>query len=135
MYVAFVDLRKFFDGIYRNGLFYKLYRAGIKGRVLTIIKNMYNSVQSCIKSRDVFSDSFCSPVGVLQGEISSPVLVSMFLEDLETYMHSQGATGIEIDTLSLRSIQFADDMVIFGNSPAELQNNLNIFHCYCYKWV
>ena len=29
---------------------------------------------------------------------------------------------------------FADDMVIFGKSPQELQNSLNLLHTYCLKW-
>ncbi len=45
LYVAFIDLKKCFDSIYRNALWYKLYNADIRGKVLLIIKNMYSHVK------------------------------------------------------------------------------------------
>ena len=62
LYVAFVDLKKCFDSIYRNGLFFKLYQLGIDGKVLRLVRSMYDKVKSCVKSCDVFSDFSTIPL-------------------------------------------------------------------------
>ena len=84
-YVAFIDIKKCFDSIYRNALWLKLYRSGLQGKLLRIIKDMYNEVKSCVKHCNSFSDYFNYSIGLRQGEIMSPILVSLFLEDLELF--------------------------------------------------
>ena len=41
LYVAFIDMMKCFDTIYRDGLWLKLFQTSITGRVLRILRNMY----------------------------------------------------------------------------------------------
>ena len=45
LFCAFVDLKKAFDSIYHHGLWLKLFRVGIKGELLRIIKEMYSKVK------------------------------------------------------------------------------------------
>ena len=49
LYVGFIDLKKYFDSIYRNALWFKLHNSGIQGKVLRITKNMYNDVLSLVR--------------------------------------------------------------------------------------
>ena len=46
-YVAFIDLKKCFDIIYRNAMWLKLFKHGIQGKVLRIVIHMYGDVKSC----------------------------------------------------------------------------------------
>ena len=134
LYVAFVDLKKCFDSIYRNALWLKLFRAGIQGKMLRIVKCMYEKVKSCVKSCNSFSDFFEYSVGLRQGEVISPILVSLFLEDLELYLQKRAESGLLIDDIVLILLLFADDMVILGKSPDELQYHLDLLHTYCNSW-
>ena len=134
LYVAFVDLKKCFDSIYRNALWLKLFRAGIQGKMLRIIKCMYEKVKSCVKSCNTFSEFFEYSVGLRQGEVISPILVSLFLEDLELYLQNRAESGLLIDDIILIILLFADDMVILGKSPEELQYHLDLLHTYCSNW-
>ena len=134
LYVAYIDLKKCFDGIYRNGLWLKLYSAGIKGKMLRVVKSMYDKVKSCIRHCSSFSDFFECSVGLRQGEVVSPVLVSLFLNDLETYLQNGVETNITLHDLALIILCFADDMVLLGNSPEELQSYLDLLHNYCRHW-
>ena len=76
-----------------------------------------------------------------QGDNSSPILFTIFLNDLEYYLH-QHDTGIIIDytnddisvCLKLFVLLYADDTVIFMNSPEELKKSLHIFENYCDIW-
>lgn len=134
LYVAFIDLKKCFDSIYRNALWYKLFNADTRGRVLRIVKNMYMNVKSCVKHCNSFSDFFEYSVGLRQGDVISPLLVSLFLEDLELYLQNNANSGIEIYDIVLLILLFADDMVILGNTPEELQSHLNCLANYCQNW-
>ena len=82
LYIAFVDSKKCFDSINRNSLLYKLFKQGFQGKILRVIKSMYENVKSRLKHCGNMSELFEYSLGLRQGEIMSPVLVSLFLEDL-----------------------------------------------------
>lgn len=107
---CFVDLRKCFDSIYRNALWLKLFRQGIQGKMLRVIKSIYEKVKSCVRSRNNFSDFFEYSVGLRQGEVISPILVSLFLEDLELFLKEKVDSGLLIEDRVLILLLFADDM-------------------------
>ena len=64
----------------------------------------------------------------------SPLLVSLFLEDLEMFLQNNANAGIELYDIVLLVLLFADDMVILGKTPQELQAHLNNLAIYCAKW-
>ena len=77
LYCVYVDMCKCFDTIYRNGLWYKMYNAGIQGKILRVVKDMYQKVKSCVRYCNNYSDYFEYSVGLRQGEIMSPILFSL----------------------------------------------------------
>ena len=58
LYCTFVDLKQCFDSIYINGLWLKLYNMGLNGKLLRVIRSMYQAVKSCVKLCDNYSDFF-----------------------------------------------------------------------------
>lgn len=64
----------------------------------------------------------------------SPLLFSLFVEDLELYLQEDTNSGILIDDIVLILLLFADDMAILAKTPIELQTNLNLLHEYCNRW-
>lgn len=60
-----------------------------------------------------------------------PVLVSLFLEDLEMFLTDNINSDIEIDDILLTILLFAGDMAIFGNSPDDLHSKPNLLFEYC----
>ena len=83
LYCAFIDLKKAFDSVYRNALWLKLFKLGIKGKLLRVIHSMYTSVKASVKFKGSQSEYFDILVGLKQGDNLSPILFSLFLEDLE----------------------------------------------------
>lgn len=134
LYVCFVDLKRCFDSINRNALWYKLYNTGIQGRLLRVIRDMYSKVKSCVKQCDSYSEYFEYAVGLRQGEVISPILVSLFMEDLELYLQQDVNSGLLIDDIVLILLLFADDMALIGRSVEELQESLSLLHTYCNTW-
>ena len=86
LYCAFIDLKSAFDKVNRNGLWSKLYNLGIKGKFLRVIKNMYTSVKSCVRNCNNYSEYFECAVGLRQGEVMSPIMFAMFINDLELFL-------------------------------------------------
>ena len=94
LYAGFVDLRKAFDSINRNVLWLKLYKLGISGKMLRIIRSMYTIVKSCVKQCGQLSDLMDISIGLKQGENLSPIMFSLFLEDLELYLQENVDSGL-----------------------------------------
>ena len=59
---------------------------------------------------------FSSDVGLLQGEVTSPIMFSLFLNDIEMRVQSNASAGNTLEQLSLYLLMFADDAVIFTDS-------------------
>ena len=95
---------------------------------------MYDKVKSCVRHCNSFSEFFECSVGLRQGEVISPVMFSMFLEDLELFLQDDINSGLSIDDSTIILLLFADDMVILGKSPQDLQNSIDLLQSYCEKW-
>ena len=96
LFCAFIDFKQAFDTVRRNSLCYKLLNNGISGKCLIFIRNMYNGVKSMVSINGQSSYFFNCNVGVRQGEILSPLLLSLFINDLEEFLASKSAGGITI---------------------------------------
>jgi hypothetical protein len=134
LYCAFIDLKKAFDSVYRNALWFKLYKLGLDGKILRIFKAMYATVKSCVKHCNTVTEFFDISLGLRQGLNNSPILFSLFLEDIELFLQENISSGLSLFDLCLIILLFADDMVILANSPEDLQASLNKLFEYCSKW-
>ena len=144
LFCCFIDFRKAFDNVWRIGLWQKLVTYGITGKIMTLIKNMYSNIKSCISHNNNISGFFSCEKGVRQGENLSPLLFSLFLNDLETwlqYNNCQGITVMNIQSdivlqngLKLLLLLYADDTVLFSDNAIDLQYILNCFQKYCEDW-
>ena len=76
---------------------------------------------------NTLSDFFKSEVGSLQGEILSPFLFSLFLNELELLLQHDENAGLILEQLSIYPLLFADDAVLFSDTSEGLQS-------YCNKW-
>ena len=134
LYCCFVDFTKALDYVERNILWYKLIKIGVRGQMLDIFKSMYNSVKSRVKNNNNISEAFSCNIGVRQGECLSPFLFAMYVNDLEQELETNGVNGIDLGMVKLMLLLYADDIVLFGKSPEELQKSLNILEEYCERW-
>ena len=126
LYCAFIDLKSAFDKVNRNGLWSKLYNLGIKGKFLRVIKNMYTSVKSCVRNCNNYSEYFECAVGLRQGEVMSPIMFPMFINDLEIFLCNDINSGLTLNDVIFILLLFADDMVVLGKSVNDLQQSLDL---------
>ena len=80
------------------------------------------------------SDLYICEVGLLQGEILSTFLFSIFLNDIEMHSGENIQDGITLEQLQLYLLLFADDAVLVSETREGLQRSLDKLHEYCFKW-
>ena len=134
LYCSFIDFRKAFDLVYRNGIWYKLITNGVSCKMVYMLQAIYKSVKSCVKVKGSLSEFFDSYMGVKQGEPLSPLLFIFFINDMSTYLHDNTADLVTIEELQIFLLLFADDTVIFSYTKEGLQILLNKLYEYCSKW-
>ena len=63
---CFLDSQKAYDSVWHDGLWYKLWDMGVKGRMWRVIKKMYESSKSAVLLEGEKSDTFKIEQGVAQ---------------------------------------------------------------------
>ena len=124
LYVGFIDHEKAFDSVWQSGMIHKLQKEGIKGKFLQVIKSMYSSIRSYVKVNQ-------NTKGIRQGDGLSPVLFSLFMNDLPEYFRAHNCPGVKLGNPSLNCLMYADDL---SNSPEGLQQSLNVIYKHAQEW-
>ena len=143
VFCAFIDYQKAFDYIDRSLLWQKLLSYNINGKLMTIIRHMYNRAKSCIKKDNMISEYFLCNIGVRQGDTLSPLLFALFINDFNQYI-STAYRGLnivqscypslndeDIVLLKLFVLLYGDDIIILAENEKGLQLALDKVHQYC----
>lgn len=86
LYVAFLDFKKAFDSVDRQLLYQVLRKNGIKGRLFSAVESVYVTVKSCVRTQCCNTKLFRCPVGLKQGCKLSPILFSLFINELHCFL-------------------------------------------------
>ena len=127
LYVAFIDFEKAFDSINRHILWPILSKNGIKGKLYNCIRSMYHSVKCQIRNGAKFTDLINCTADVKQGDACSPVLFTLFINELAVEVIENGRHGatFSCDPFQLFILLLADDIVLVSETVVGLQNQLN----------
>lgn len=93
------------------------------------IKSMYYVVKARVRSGSDLTDTFFCPLGVKQGEVTSPILFSFLINELANDIQTSGIHGIRLspeDILEILILLFADDVILLSYSITGLQQQLNV---------
>jgi hypothetical protein len=71
LYVAFVDFKKAFNMVNRDILFMKLIKSGLHGKVINVLRSLYNQTKARAKINGVLYDWIEDQVGMNQGGLNS----------------------------------------------------------------
>ena len=140
-YCCFVDYTSAFDTIWHAGMYIKLIKEGVTGKILNVAYQLYQNVKSCVELNGKKSDYFCCNIGVRQGDSLSQLLFAIFVNDLESYLLQEGNNYLSFggdarleNMLKLLIFMYADDTVILADPPYKLQAAINGMEKYCEKW-
>ena len=102
-YVAKADIEQFFDSIDHTILIEKLTKT-IKDRRIVHLIAYYLSQGALLHNRWIDKSE-----GIYQGDVLSPLLSNIYLNDFDFYLEAQG----------IMFVRYADDMLFFGKTQAE----------------
>ena len=129
-YCAFIVFQKAFDTVSRDILWHKLQDVGVKDKLFTAIRVLYDKVMCTVRINGFNNDWFEVKCGLKQGCPLSPVLFSFFINDLALKMKSTGV-GVVCGEDKVNILLFADDIVHLAENPNDLQVLLNGLSTWC----
>ena len=134
-YCIFIDFKRAFDSIQHASLWYSLERKGVSpnGKFLSIFRSMYSQLKSCVKVKDGLTQFFDCHIGTRQGCVSSPIIFSLFINDLVSYLKSECDRGIFVSDQieDMIALMFADDVASFSDTVIRLQHQINCIQRFC----
>ena len=79
------------------------------------------------------SDCFNRYISVKHGEPLSPLLFVVFINAMVSELERENLTAFTINQMQIFMLLFADDTVLFSESPADVQLMLDNLYTYCRK--
>ena len=127
LFVAFIDFKKAFDSVNRDALWTILNHYGIKGKIVNVLKSMYDDVSSCVRCAGGLSEYFVCPNGLKQGCKCSPLLFSIIVNILALEVKKKSKHGVQLmpNTSDVVILLFADDIALMSDTVVGLQHQLN----------
>ena len=133
LFCRLADFQKAFDSIWHEGLFLN---NRIDGSFHRLISGMYFKSKCAIRYGNQRTNFFEFNRGVRQGCIVSPVLFNLYLNELPRILDCHDTDPVTLPNgLPLNCLLYADDLVSISRSAAGLQNQINLLHKYCEKWL
>ena len=148
LYCLFIDYSKCFDTISRPFLWKNLMKMGFSTRLVKSLMSLYSKVEVRLnenvtygeedeqtdqeKSNDqLTTDDIESTIGLKQGCPLSPLLFSCFTNDVVAEL-SKNLTPSQQSRPSI--LLFADDMIMFSESPETLRTMIRNLEEYTRRW-
>ena len=127
------DIQKAFDKVWHNGLIYKLSKLNLPERLGYWLVNAIENRKFYVKVDSEKSELFNITAGVAQGTILSPILFSIYINDITELNNSTINNNIE-------SLLFADDLFALtinknlNRAIIRMQTYLNSLEQWFNKW-
>eukprot|EP01137_Pigoraptor_chileana_P025805 Opistho-2@95846 len=140
LHMAFLDLRKAYDTVWRDGLWYKLRTLGLPADIIAILQELYAECPNQVLVDGEVTDEFDIRAGLKQGDVLSPLLFNIFINDVVQAMKEGGIEGVQLTYSDAKEVQwasillFADDVVLMSYSVGEINRALGIFSNFLRKW-
>ena len=135
LYYYFVDLKKAFDIVRRDGLWKQMQMLGVPIELHMGVYCLYERVVWChLKNANGFSQEFVSNMGVKQGCPLSPTLFRLCIDKLKELIleHAQGNVidGPQICLFVVLVLLYADDVALLAYTIEGIQNLLELLHAF-----
>ena len=131
VFAFFIDFSAAFDTVNRNSLILKLAMLGYSTKCCDAIKQIYNVTKAKVWTSEGYTESFETKAGVRQGCLLSPLLFTLYINDL---IECVDEGGFCFDGVWIRMLLYADDIVFLASDPKVLQNMIDKLYKYCVLW-
>jgi len=97
---------------------------GYREKIVKMLENAYKDTFSTVRVGGSLTEWFKTVVGVLQGDVHSPLLFAIFLEIIVVTLLKDIDIGAWINGHRLTDLRFADDIALLAESERSLQEAL-----------
>lgn len=126
LFALFVDLSQAFDSIIHSKLYLKLAKLGVSNKFIRLIMCLYTQATAKIRTKCSQSEKFKIGKGVLQGETLSPILFTIFIEDLIDHLEKSKIPGLLLGKIIVHVLMYADDIVLLASNAIYLQSKIDL---------
>jgi len=129
---TFIDARKAYDSVWKEGNMVRLFESGVHGKLWRQLQAMSSDRSSKIRLPFGETDFFEVTRGVAQGAAESPWLYSCFINGLAEELKSKGL-GVRIAGILTPLLMYADDVVLLAATVEELRTMNQVVTDYAFK--
>ena len=130
-FIAFLDVEKAYDRVWKDSMFDALWRNGLKGKLWRVMYNLNSKLKASVKTKFGNTRVFDVTEGIRQGGPLSGLEFGATMDQGERHLQNKGVT-IQSHDLQIASLLLQDDIAIIADSPEKLQQALDeifIFAC------
>ena len=131
--IAFLDVQKAYDSVWRDGLWWKLHEHGVRGKLWRMLRALYSSVEARVRTNNMVSPPITLHTGLRQGCVLSPILFDVYIDDLIKDLHKLDVV-FKLGDHPLPGLLFADDVALIARSPTSMAAALACTSAWCRKW-
>jgi hypothetical protein len=133
VFCTFLDASKAFDRVHYCKLFRLLIERGLPPCIVRCLINFYTVNQVRVLWAGLTSDYFSALNGVKQGGVISPILFSIYIDDLLIRLSLSGV-GCYIGLNFVGVLAYEDDIVLIAPSPTAMRTLLAICDSYALEF-
>jgi hypothetical protein len=82
LHMVFIDLEKVYDKVPRNVMCWALERHKVPTKYITLIKDMYKDVVTCVRTYGGDTSDFLIKIGLQQKSALSPYLFALVMDEV-----------------------------------------------------
>lgn len=137
--MLFVDTFKAFPTVWLDGMFARLWQAGVQGKMFRVLHNLYDGAKRVVSHEGCTTDSFTCDLGLHEGDVISPTLYLFFIDGLlrEVSVRHPGVTLLSSAGTPVSAVvgaMQADDFVAVCDTIDQVQAVANTVYAYSCKW-
>jgi len=129
---TYIDARKAYDTVWREGNYVRLFDLGIQGKMWRQIQAMGAHMRSKVRLEVGETEWHDVRRGVAQGAVESPWLYSCFVDGMAAELKARGL-GIMVEGRRVPLLMYADDIVMLASNVTELKLMNDVATEYAHK--